>query len=133
MLLRKSFSSPDLAMADYLSRPATAPPELDPQQEPVYEVTDSGNTSMRVVVRVRPESEAELRSSCQCVVKVLDEHVLVFDPAGNCTQAGGKEGECKKPFAAFSSSPGESCMIGLDNLCYKLRGCQSVCMQEGQP
>lgn len=90
-------------MADFLSRPSTAPPDCVTQ--PIYEVTDCGNTSMKVVVRVRPESEPELRSSCQCVVKVLDEHVLVFDPAGNYST--GKEGEAKKPFPVLSS-PGKS-------------------------
>ena len=89
-----------VAMADYLCRPSTAPPgpELEEREDCVYEVTDTGDSSMKVVVRVRPESEAELRSSCQCVVKVLDEHVLVFDPAGNRA-----DGEAKKPFGAFSS------------------------------
>lgn len=95
-------------MADYLSRPATAPPaDCEQPSGPIYQVTDSGNTSMKVVVRVRPESEPELRSSYQCVVKVLDEHVLVFDPAGNySTSANGKD-EAKKPFAAISG-PGKS-------------------------
>lgn len=82
-------------MADYLARPVT-------DTDPVYEVADTGNSSMKVVVRVRPESEAELRSSCQCVVKVLDEHVLVFDPAGNI-----KDTDNKKPFGGFAS-PSES-------------------------
>lgn len=85
-------------MADYLS-PGPVDSDADSEQEPMsYEVTDTGNSSMKVVVRVRPESEAELRSSCHCVVKVLDEHVLVFDPAGNST-ANSKD----KPFAAISS------------------------------
>lgn len=90
-------------MADYLSRPST---DYEQSTEPMYEVTDLGNSSMKVVIRVRPESEPELRSSCQCVVKVLDEHVLLFDPAGNWATIG-KEGEAKKPFAALSS-PGKS-------------------------
>lgn len=94
-------------MADYLSRPSTAPPDC----EPIYEVTDSGNSSMKVVVRVRPESEPELRSSCQCVVKVLDEHVLLFDPAGNWAT----EGEAKKPFPPLSS-PGKSISIVLSTV-----------------
>ncbi len=90
-------------MADLLSRPETAPAELEREGEgPVYKVTDTGNSSMKVVVRVRPESEAELRSSCQCVVKVLDEHVLLFDPAASST---GKDDPAKK-FTAFSS-PGK--------------------------
>ena len=45
-----------------------------------YEITDSGNSTMKVVVRVRPENEMEIRSNFQSVVKSLDEHVLVFDP-----------------------------------------------------
>lgn len=45
-----------------------------------YEITDGGNSNMKVVVRVRPENEMEMRSNCETVVKVLDEHVLVFDP-----------------------------------------------------
>ena len=48
-------------------------------EESRYQITDKGNSNMKVVVRVRPESEAELQSSCQTVVKVLDEHVIVFD------------------------------------------------------
>lgn len=44
-----------------------------------YQVTDTGNSTMKVVVRVRPENETELRSGCQTVVKVMDEHVVVFD------------------------------------------------------
>lgn len=100
-------------MADYLSRPSNAPPEHEQSTEPLYEVTDSGNSSMKVVVRVRPESEPELRSSCQCVVKVLDDHVLVFDPAGNGTT--GKDGEPKKPFAPLSS-PGKLLGMGLCRL-----------------
>lgn len=45
-----------------------------------YEITDGGNSNMKVVVRVRPENHLEMRSNCETVVKVLDEHVLVFDP-----------------------------------------------------
>ena len=45
-----------------------------------YEITDGGNSNMKVVVRVRPENEMEMRSNCETVVKVLDDHVLVFDP-----------------------------------------------------
>ena len=89
-------------MADLLSRPDTAPAEVE-REGPLYEVTDTGNSSMKVVVRVRPESEAELRSSCQCVVKVLDEHVLLFDPAASA--ASGKDDPSKK-FTPFSS-PGK--------------------------
>lgn len=50
------------------------------QESKDYEITDTGNTNMKVVVRVRPENEMEIRGNCQTVVKVLDEHVLVFDP-----------------------------------------------------
>lgn len=45
-----------------------------------YEITDSGNSNMKVVVRIRPENEVEIRSNCETVVKALDDHVLVFDP-----------------------------------------------------
>ncbi len=62
-------------MAAYLARPSTAPVGANR-----YEITDQGNTNMKVVVRVRPESESEIGSGSQGVVKVLDEHVLVFDP-----------------------------------------------------
>lgn len=68
-------------MAVLLARSMKAPSEEEQFTDCPYEVTDTGNNSMKVVVRVRPESEAELRSSCHCVVKVLDEHVLIFDPA----------------------------------------------------
>ena len=75
-------------MAAILARPA------DGEE---VRVTETGNSSMKVVVRVRPESEAELRSSCHCVVKVVDEHVLTFDPAehqgeGKEHDRGGEEG-----------------------------------------
>ncbi len=46
-----------------------------------YEITDPGNSTMKVVVRLRPENEEELRSNSMAVAKVLDEHVLVFDPS----------------------------------------------------
>ena len=45
-----------------------------------YEITSEGNSNMKVVVRVRPENEMELRNNCETVVKILDEHVLAFDP-----------------------------------------------------
>jgi kinesin family protein 18/19 len=45
-----------------------------------YEITDTGNTNMKVVVRIRPENDMEIRSNCETVVKALDNHVLVFDP-----------------------------------------------------
>ncbi len=45
-----------------------------------YEITDGGNSNMKVVVRVRPENQLETRSNCETVVKILDNHVLVFDP-----------------------------------------------------
>lgn len=60
-------------MAALLARPTTAPSS--------YEITDSGNSTMKVVVRLRPENEDEIRSNNQAVAKVLDEHVLVFDPS----------------------------------------------------
>ena len=63
-------------MAAFLARPATAPASSGPS----YEVTDCGNSNMKVVVRIRPENETEIRSNYQGVTKVLDEHVLVFDP-----------------------------------------------------
>ena len=62
-------------MAVFLSRPATAPASSS------YEITDHGNTNMKVVVRIRPENEAEICSSSRTVAKVMDEHVLVFDPS----------------------------------------------------
>ena len=56
-------------MAQYLAGPST------------YEITDSGNSTMKVVVRLRPENETELSSNRQALAKVVDEHVLVFDPS----------------------------------------------------
>lgn len=64
-------------MAAFLARPSTAPAG--------YEITDSGNANMKVVVRIRPENETEIRSNYQSVVKVLDEYVLVFDPTPDNT------------------------------------------------
>ena len=43
-----------------------------------YEVIDSGNSNMKVVVRVRPKSERETGSDV--VVRAVDRSVLVFDP-----------------------------------------------------
>lgn len=43
-------------------------------------VSDYGNCNMKVIVRVRPESEAERYSSYKSVVTVVDDHVIVFDP-----------------------------------------------------
>ncbi len=60
-------------MAAFLARPTMAPPN--------YEITDAGNSTMKVVVRLRPENEEEIRSNNMAVAKVLDEHVLVFDPS----------------------------------------------------
>ena len=90
-------------MAAFLTRPAPVSPGMETEGEFSYEISNTGNNSMKVVVRVRPESEPELRSSCHCVVKVLDEHVLIFDPAGH--QTSGASGDGKKPF--LMSSPGE--------------------------
>lgn len=45
-----------------------------------YEITDNGNTTMKVIVRIRPENESEIRSNCETIVRQLDKHVLVFDP-----------------------------------------------------
>lgn len=43
-------------------------------------VSDYGNCNMKVVVRVRPTSEAERYSNRKKVVTVVDEHIIVFDP-----------------------------------------------------
>lgn len=40
----------------------------------------SSKANVKVVVRVRPENKRELECNAQCVVKVVDEHLLVFDP-----------------------------------------------------
>ena len=42
--------------------------------------SDQDNTNVKVVVRVRPENQAESRTNFSTVVKVLDNHLLVFDP-----------------------------------------------------
>ena len=43
-------------------------------------IEDSSNTNMRVIVRVRPESELERRSNYKNIVTVVDDHIIVFDP-----------------------------------------------------
>lgn len=43
-----------------------------------YEVVDGGNSKMKVVVRIRPESEREAGSNM--VIRAVDGSVLVFDP-----------------------------------------------------
>ena len=42
--------------------------------------SDQDNTNVKVVVRVRPENQAEIKTNFSTVVKVLDNHLLVFDP-----------------------------------------------------
>lgn len=45
-----------------------------------YQITDSGNSNMKVIVRIRPESEIEIRGNCEAIIKPLDGHVIIFDP-----------------------------------------------------
>jgi len=40
----------------------------------------SSSANVKVVVRVRPENKRELENNSKSVVKVVDEHLLVFDP-----------------------------------------------------
>ncbi|XP_076649497.1 kinesin-like protein KIF18A [Halictus rubicundus] len=37
-------------------------------------------TSIKVIVRVRPQNERELQANCKSVVKVFDDKMLIFDP-----------------------------------------------------
>lgn len=66
-----------------------------------YEITDSGNSTMKVVVRLRPENEAELKSARQAIAKVVDDNVLVFDPTPESTPSvnsmGMSTGNGRKP------------------------------------
>ncbi|XP_069692259.1 kinesin-like protein KIF18A [Periplaneta americana] len=39
--------------------------------------------SMRVVVRIRPQSEKELQNNCRSVIKYLDDNTIIFDPKEN--------------------------------------------------
>ena len=42
---------------------------------------DSGSqTSIKVIVRVRPQNERELQSNARAVIKVVDDKMLIFDP-----------------------------------------------------
>ena len=53
---------------------------------------DIGRSSsrMKVVVRIRPETEAEIRTAYPVVVKAVDDHVLVFDPRPDNTPTVGQ-------------------------------------------
>lgn len=43
--------------------------------------TESGSqTSIKVIVRVRPENDRELQSNCRNIVKIVDDKMLIFDP-----------------------------------------------------
>ncbi|XP_011501402.1 PREDICTED: kinesin-like protein KIF18A [Ceratosolen solmsi marchali] len=42
--------------------------------------SDSSQTSIKVIVRVRPHNEKELQDNYKTVVKIIDERMLVFDP-----------------------------------------------------
>jgi hypothetical protein len=41
---------------------------------------DTGNPNLTVAVRIRPENDKEIGGKWRSIIKVLDEHVLVFDP-----------------------------------------------------
>ena len=71
MLKRRARPHADTVSVSTTSVPATADCDLR---------SDQDNTNVRVVVRVRPENRAEIRTNFSTVVKVLDDHVLVFDP-----------------------------------------------------
>ena len=43
-------------------------------------ISDYGNCNMKVIVRVRPASEAERYSCYKIVVNVVDDHIIIFDP-----------------------------------------------------
>lgn len=71
-----------------------------------YTITDAGNTNMKVIVRIRPENQSELRGNCESVVKALDQHVVVFDPKDDnmpqfkpsSTASGDIKGRKRRPF-----------------------------------
>nr|XP_006816577.1 PREDICTED: kinesin-like protein KIF18A-like [Saccoglossus kowalevskii] len=48
---------------------------------------EQNNSNVKVVVRIRPENNQELEGNSRTVVKVLDEHVLVFDPKEEATDS----------------------------------------------
>eukprot|EP00731_Ephydatia_muelleri_P038375 Em0737g1a len=54
------------------------------------EETGHSNSRMKVVVRIRPETETELRTGYPIVVKAVDDHVLVFDPQPDNTPTVGR-------------------------------------------
>ncbi|XP_076248696.1 kinesin-like protein KIF18A [Calliopsis andreniformis] len=42
---------------------------------------ESGSqTSIKVIVRVRPQNERELQGNCRSVIKIVDDRMLIFDP-----------------------------------------------------
>lgn len=44
------------------------------------DLSKDSNSNVKVVVRVRPQNERELERGQSSVIKVLDEHMLIFDP-----------------------------------------------------
>lgn len=73
-------------------------PRSPPKSEYRVQKVDTGNPNLTVAVRVRPENDKE-KGRARKLVKILDEHVLVFDPAAS----GGSSASTKKQFALNSS------------------------------
>ena len=66
-----------MALSRSLGRPRSVHEE---RKKNALTTVAQSDSNMKVVVRVRPESEKEVEGGHPVVVRVLDEHVVVFDP-----------------------------------------------------
>lgn len=44
------------------------------------QIESGSQTSIKVIVRVRPQNDHELQGNCRTVVKIIDDKMLIFDP-----------------------------------------------------
>ncbi|KZC07186.1 Kinesin-like protein KIF18A [Dufourea novaeangliae] len=44
------------------------------------QVKSGSQTSIKVIVRVRPQNDRELQGSCRTIIQVVDEKMIIFDP-----------------------------------------------------
>ncbi|XP_076286863.1 kinesin-like protein KIF18A [Lasioglossum baleicum] len=79
--LAKSFSPNKLKKGVKRPLPATGTKPSTSGSTALNIQTQPGSqTSIKVIVRVRPQNERELQANCKAVVKVVDDKMLIFDP-----------------------------------------------------
>lgn len=84
-----------------------------------YDDTGRSSSRMKVVVRIRPETESEIHTAYPIVVKAVDDHVLVFDPRPDNTptvgySCVGEGNKFKKP--SLPSKKHKDLRLGFDRV-----------------